>query len=186
MDHALDRARKRFLEKTSTTDGCWLWLGGKSHDYGTFYFGGRMVNAHRASFAIFKNRGALPDAEVMHVCDNGLCVNPSHLVAGTHAENMADMSNKRRSASGTANRMTSLRPEDVATIRRRYEAGEKQKAIAAAYNISRGSVSDIVCRKTWNDVDHDEFCYRQHHQCAIARIEAQAQELAAMREGQRP
>jgi hypothetical protein len=33
---------------------------------------------------------------VMHTCDTPLCVRPDHLVAGSHADNVADMVAKRR------------------------------------------------------------------------------------------
>lgn len=33
---------------------------------------------------------------VMHTCDNPPCCNPSHLVLGTQAENLADMRAKGR------------------------------------------------------------------------------------------
>ena len=33
--------------------------------------------------------GSIPDdLEIMHICHNPPCVNPAHLIAGTHSENM--------------------------------------------------------------------------------------------------
>lgn len=51
--------------------------------------------AHRLQFE--HHYGAIPDGfEVMHTCDNPKCINPDHLLAGTHVDNMADQMRKRR------------------------------------------------------------------------------------------
>jgi rare lipoprotein A (peptidoglycan hydrolase) len=37
---------------------------------------------------------------IMHLCDNTLCLNPSHLKLGTYRENTIDMYNKNRDNNG--------------------------------------------------------------------------------------
>jgi hypothetical protein len=64
--------------------------------------------------------GAIPDGMfVCHRCDNPRRVRPSHLFLGSHAENMADMVIKGRSAHmhGDLNGRAKLEPEAIASIR---------------------------------------------------------------------
>jgi hypothetical protein len=54
-----------------------------------------MVYAHR--WAWENVRGAIPEGtEVLHECDTPLCVRPTHLRIGTHAENLRDMMRRGR------------------------------------------------------------------------------------------
>lgn len=83
----------------SNVHGCWLWTGKKSTygGYGILRSEGRQVRAHRVAYELFV--GPIPDhLEVRHTCDVRLCVNPQHLLLGTHRENMEDMVLRHRAA----------------------------------------------------------------------------------------
>ena len=100
MKSTIERFENKIIKCES---GCWVWSGANSGRYGKFYFPNypikyskSMVSSHRASIYLYKGLVPKDGEDVMHSCDNGLCVNPSHLSIGTHRENMLDMVNKGR------------------------------------------------------------------------------------------
>jgi hypothetical protein len=87
--------------------GCHLWLGWMGKDgYGLIRYseGGkrRALGAHRVAFGAAN--GGLDDREVGHRCDTPACVNPAHLRAVTHEENMAEMAERGRAKGGPRTR----------------------------------------------------------------------------------
>jgi hypothetical protein len=86
----------RFWDKVyiEEDEDCWLWFAAiTSSGYGAFsYSKGKLISAHKVSWAIHKNNDTLSprNLQIMHLCDNKVCVNPQHLAMGTARQNNLD------------------------------------------------------------------------------------------------
>ena len=74
---------------TENDEGCWLWPGARSRNYGAVSKGGHSDGAtytHRVMYEAFV--GPIPDGlHLDHLCEVTLCCNPGHLEPVTAAEN---------------------------------------------------------------------------------------------------
>lgn len=93
------KIRNEFAGKyTPKNDGCWEWNLYKDRDgYGQVhlkYDDGKhnICRAHRISWMIANQQDWPIDKPVArHICNNPHCVNPDHVIPGTHQENTDDM-----------------------------------------------------------------------------------------------
>ena len=158
---------ERFWDKVEKTETCWNWTAAKFHDgYGMYQVKGLAKRVHR--FVYKELVGPIPEGLlVCHKCDNPACVNPDHLFLGTPAENSADMVRKQRQARGDRNGLRAnpksvlrgqdspaakLTDEDVRAIRKLAKPGIARWKVGARFNISAGTVNDILHGRTWKHV----------------------------------
>lgn len=130
----------RLMDKVEydTNGGCWLFRGVTlPAGYGHLKMGNRSVLAHRVSWSI-RNGEIPPGMLVRHKCDVPSCVNPDHLVTGTHADNTADMIKRGRMVSRrTGPRLTSAQ---VAIMENRLKDGWRDARIAEELGVARNTI----------------------------------------------
>lgn len=73
----------RLFSKTAITiNGCWIWKGSRSGNYGDIQWNFKRYGIHRFSYQEFV--GPIPEGRHIHhnmeVCTSTLCWNPAHLV----------------------------------------------------------------------------------------------------------
>lgn len=79
---------------------CWLWTASTRHGYGQLNVGNkRVTEAHRISSEL--HNGPIPEGmDIDHVCRVPRCVNPAHLRASTHKQNLENRGPQKGSKSG--------------------------------------------------------------------------------------
>lgn len=141
-------------------DDCWLWSAGKfTTGYGSVRARGKMRKAHRESYEDKNGEDSASGLIVRHRCDAPLCVNPSHLVLGTQADNIRDMDERGRrnptGLKGEAHGSAKLTEADIRTVRATYIPGSRahgQSALAIRFGVSAATISLIVNHKRWPHV----------------------------------
>jgi DNA-binding XRE family transcriptional regulator len=147
----IDRFKGKYSIRPDT--GCWQWTSATAEGrYGVLWFAdGKSKYAHRVSYEL--HVGPIPDGLVIcHRCDNGLCVNPDHLFAGTTKDNHDDMVSKGRGPrqGGEWNPGSKLTVVQVDQIRKLNGGKLSQNEVARMFDVSRGTIKDIWKGRSWS------------------------------------
>ena len=143
----------RFWEKaelTADATRCWNWRAARDkRGYGRFNVNGKPRTASIVAFVIANNR--LPVADVRHVCDNPACVNPAHLIEGTHQDNMDDRQARGRTARGSSITRAVLNEAQVVQIKSMLSAVSNID-LSRRFGVDPSVISKIRHGKLWRHV----------------------------------
>lgn len=147
---------ERFWEKVDQSGECWVWTAARyPGGYGLFVAkkGESPEGAHRVAYRLVHGR-IPPGKQILHRCDNRLCVRPDHLFAGTQSDNMADMHakkrwkrRKQRDQRGEKNPNAILSDAQVEQMLADLAAGEGPISVARKFGIAYKTLWAIRRRK---------------------------------------
>ena len=152
----LIEAYQHLLDTCVEDNGCKLITYGHpvSIGYRRIRAEGRDWYIHELSY--FFHHGKMPKGLVhRHTCHRPNCFEPTHIIAGTHADNVADKVRAGRSQKGVGHYKAVLTEDDVRAIRKSdLNLGE----LSRLYGISRGGILKIRRRESWKHViDSEDF-----------------------------
>ena len=128
--------------------------------YGVVRHNGKNELAHRIAYCDSREISIdqIKGMVIRHTCDNARCIEPSHLVLGTQADNVRDMIERGRQKysplpvrSGTDNPMSKLDYAMAKSIRSEFAAGASQRILARKYGVSQPLISYVVNGSIWNE-----------------------------------
>lgn len=81
---------------------------------------------------------------IRHKCDNGTCIEITHLEIGTQADNMRDRMERGTYNQGTLNGKSVLSEEAIIDIREMYDEGYSYAEIAREFDVHRSTIRRLI------------------------------------------
>lgn len=146
-----DTLASRFWKKVNKADGCWEWTGHTNpNGYGMIAAAGGKRSAHRVAYELCN--GAIPTGLcIRHTCDNPICVNPAHLVAGTSQDNVDDRvaRGRSRNLAGEAHALSKLSASAVRVIR---ISPLSLSELATIFGVAKSAVCKVKNNQSWRHI----------------------------------
>lgn len=151
---------KRFWSKVIISDDyinqCWIWTGYINNGYGSVYVNGKQIRAHIFSYQSY-NGPFLKNLLIRHTCDIKTCVNPNHLLIGTHQDNMDDAVERNKIAHGEKQGISILTENKakfilISLLNDTYSS----RQLANMFGVKRTTINKISSGRNWKRV-YDTF-----------------------------
>lgn len=131
--------------------GCWNCTSHTTdvNGYPVAIINGLWDRIYRHIYRLYK--GEIPKGFVIrHTCDNKKCINPSHLLIGTHKDNVLDRVMRNRSAKGVKNGRSKLKENEVLSILK--DNTTPKMKLAKIYGVDARVIRDIKNGKIWKSI----------------------------------
>lgn len=138
--------------------GCLEYKVGRAIGMGYYNIraGGENWYNHRLIF--FYCNGYLPEV-VRHSCDNPCCIEETHLLGGTHADNVADKMAHGNPRIGVTVPQSVINSKQAIAI---LNDPRPYSLITADYGITKGGISNIKSGRTWSHATGLPKLYRNY------------------------
>lgn len=136
------------IEYIIDENGCWVCVShSKDKDgYPKVYRNKKYYQMNRYVYEIFNSNIPLGHV-IRHTCDNPNCINPNHLISGTHYDNQQDKVNRKRQSFGERNGQCVLKEYEVLEILQDNKLSYSQ--LMKKYNVGKTTIAQIKQGKTW-------------------------------------
>jgi len=168
-EHGWGKVTERLNKKSHKEGECMIWDGFITESgYGRIQFKGRMVFTHRLSYMAKIREENIPKeingevANVMHLCGNSRCVNPSHLELGTVYENAQHKIEHGTHQRGETSKRATISEETAQKIldskRKKGDHDyESQSQRAKRFGTTPSIVKNIDARQTWGHLTDSRY-----------------------------
>lgn len=148
------------ISNTTVTNGCWIWNGSKTKGYPRRLkvINGKSFNIRLHRF-VYSYIFGTTKLHILHKCNNPSCINPDHLYAGTHDENMRDKVRSGRvrywdqiGKKGAECPSSKLTEDQIIAAMADIQKGLSRNEISLKHSIKLSNLSAIATGKSWGSI----------------------------------